>query len=134
MKTLLGVLLIASFISVTAMAQQPNNQPQPDQPPAPALRAKLEPPASAWFQQPAPATPAKDDKTQTAAGGKRLKLADLLPIQTVLIEGAVYLNVGDTLLPWPGGGASGCFDPTGSETAARIERARAEWAKRTRKD
>jgi hypothetical protein len=52
----------------------------------------------------------------------------------VMIEGAVYTIVGDTPIPSPGGGASGCFDPTGVETTARIERAKAEWARRPNKD
>jgi predicted outer membrane lipoprotein len=131
MKTLLGVLLVASFACATAMAQTKNDQQQSDQPAASGLSAKIEAPMQSWFQQP---TPAKDDKTQAASGRKRRKVEDIFPIPTVLIEGAVYINVGDTLIPWPGGGASGCFDPTGVETTARIERARAEWAKRTKKD
>lgn len=131
MKTLPGVLLVASFICATAVAQQKNDQQQPDQSAAPGHRTKIEPPAQSWFQQPAPV---QEDRTKAAPERKWRKVEDILPITTVLIEGAVYINVGDTLIPWPGGGASGCFDPTGAETAARIERARAEWAKRPKKN
>jgi len=50
------------------------------------------------------------------------------------MESDMKILIGDKLIPWPGGGASGCFDPTGAETAARIERANAAWAKQSKKD
>jgi hypothetical protein len=46
----------------------------------------------------------------------------------LLIEGALYMPVGNTVLPVPGGGASGCFDP-GTDSATRVERAKARFAK-----
>ncbi|MGH9839852.1 MAG: POTRA domain-containing protein [Blastocatellia bacterium] len=46
----------------------------------------------------------------------------------VMVEGAVYLTAGDTIIPMPGGGASGCFNPTG-ENAGKVERAKAKYAK-----
>lgn len=48
----------------------------------------------------------------------------------LMIEGALYFPAGSTVFPVPGGGASGCFDPTGgTETAAKIERAKARYVK-----
>jgi len=126
MKTLLGVLLVASFIHVHSAAQQKN-----DQQVAPDLHAKIESMMKSEFQRP---LPTNDDKIEAKLGRKPRKVGDLFSIPTVVIDGAVYISVGDTLIPWPGGGASGCFDPTGIETTARIERARAEWAKRPKKN
>lgn len=131
MKTLLGVLLVAFFICATAAAQQKNDQQQPDQPVAPGLRAKIESMMKSESQRP---VPTNDDKIEAGLSGKPRKFEGLFSIPTVMIEGAVYMSVGDTLIPMPGGGASGCFDPTGVETTARIERAKAEWAKRPKKD
>jgi len=126
MKPLLGVLLVASFICATAAAQQKNEQRI-----APDLRAKIESMIKSESQRP---VPTNDDKIEAGLNRRPRRLEDLFPIPAVMIDGAVYISVGDMLIPWPGGGASGCFDPTGVETAAKIERARAEWAKRPKKN
>ncbi len=60
--------------------------------------------------------------------GARIKLSNRAAGSIVVVEGAVYLTAGDTIIPMPGGGASGCFNPT-SETAGRVERAKAKYAK-----
>src|SRR5262245_33333594 len=131
MRTLLGVLLVTSFISATAAAQQKNDQQQPTQPVGLEKRNFLQLMMLSQPQKPALTNDGKIDEELA----RKLQTAEFkFTIKIVVIEGAVYTSVGDDLIPWPGGGASGCFDPTGAETAARIERARAEWAKRRRKD
>src|SRR4030095_10363840 len=126
MKILLGVLLVTSFVCATAAAQQ-----KTDQPSAPDIRAKIESLVKAQSQQPVPTS---DDKITVVLVRKRPTYEDFFSIRTVMIDGAAYTSVGALLIPIPGGGASGCFDPTGVETAARIERANAEWAKRPEKN
>jgi hypothetical protein len=131
MKTLFGVLLVTSFISATAAAQQKNDQQQPTQPAAPAKRNFIE---MMMLSQPQQPTTTNDGKIDDELA-RKLRTVDIkFTFPIVVIEGAVYTSVGNVLIPWPGGGASGCFDPTGVETVARIERARAEWAKRPKKD
>jgi hypothetical protein len=134
MKTLLGVLLVTSFICATAAAQgkqDKNDQREPDQPASHAKRSWLDLMMLSQPQQPAPTN---DGKIDDELARKLRTIGIKSAIQIVIIEGAVYTSVGDELIPWPGGGASGCFDPTGVETSARIERASAEWAKRPKKD
>lgn len=136
MKTTLGVLLVTFLICATAAAQQLTT----------ALRSHNQPASSAdrnmedrnWIdvlmsqtQQP---SSSNDNQAATDLAKKQKKLEVLFPLNVVVIGGAVYTSIGDTLIPWPGGGASGCFDPTGVETAARVEKARAEWAKRSKKN
>ena len=122
MKTLLGVLLVTSFIYATPSAQQ-----KTDQQSAPDIRAKIESLVKSQSQQPVPTS---DDKITVPLVRKRPKFDGLFSARTVMIDGAAYTSIGGVLIPMPGGGASGCFDPTGVETTARIERANAEWAKR----
>ena len=126
MKTLLGVLLVTSFICATAAAQQ-----KIDQQSALEIRAKIESLMNAQSQQPVPTS---DDKITAELVRKRPAFEGLFSIRTVMIDGAVYTSIGEILIPMPGGGVSGCFDPTGVETAARVERANSEWAKRPKKD
>lgn len=123
MKTLLGILIVASSIGATATAQQNN-----DQQISPNLRAKIEALVKARSQEPVPTS---DDKIEGGLVRKQGTSAGLFSGSIIVIEGAVYTSIGDMLMPLPGGGASGCFDPN---AAAKIERARAEWAKRQKKD
>ncbi|MCI0692006.1 hypothetical protein L0337_08375 [candidate division KSB1 bacterium] len=127
MKTLLGVLLVASFLCATAAAQGKKDQPQPDQPAAPEKRNYLQ---LMMLSQPQKPATTNDDKIEAELANQQRTFELKFTIGFVVIDGAVYTSVGDELIPLPGGGASGCFDPTGVATAARIERARAEWAKR----
>lgn len=131
MKTLLGVLLATSFICSAAAAQQKDDQRQPDRQIAPDLRAKIESMIKSESQQP---VPTNDDKIEAVLVRKQRRFGGLFPNSIVMIEGAVYTSIGGALIPMPGGGASGCFDPTGVETAARVERARAEWSNQPKKD
>jgi len=145
MKTLLGALLITSFAFATAAAQQKNDQQQPDQPAAQQKDDQQKPDQPAGVEKrnflelmrlslPQQPAPTNDGKIESEQVNKQRQVEFLNQFGIVMIEGAVYTRLGATLIPWPGGGASGCFDPTGVETAARIERARAEWANRPRKD
>jgi hypothetical protein len=129
MKILIGVLLVASFICADAVAQEKNDQQQSNQTAAGAGRTFLD---MMMMSQSQKSLPANNDKTDAELADKRRKFEFRFSI--VVIEGAVYTTIGDKLIPWPGGGASGCFDPTGAETAARIERANAAWAKQSKKD
>ncbi|MFN0107422.1 MAG: hypothetical protein ACKVZH_01095 [Blastocatellia bacterium] len=45
----------------------------------------------------------------------------------VVIDGAVYIHIGNVIVPMAGGGASGCFSLP-EENAARIQRAQAKFA------
>lgn len=47
----------------------------------------------------------------------------------IMIDGALYFRADDTIYPIPGGGASGCFEVNPLESRARVERARAAFAK-----
>jgi len=145
MRTLLGVLLVTSFICATAAAQQNNDQQQPTQPAAQQNKDQQHPTQPVGLEkrnflqlmmlsQPQKPALTNDGKIDEELARKLQTAEFKFTIKIVVIEGAVYTSVGDILVPWPGGGASGCFDPTGVETAARIERARAEWAKRPKKD
>jgi hypothetical protein len=130
MKTLLGILLIAFALCGDATAQQ-KNDPQTNL----ELRAKIESLIKSQSQQP---VPTNDDRIEVELTRKpkitRIGTSFPYSISTVVIEGAVFTAIGDTLIPMPGGGASGCFDPNGAATAAKLERARAEWAKLLKKD
>jgi hypothetical protein len=130
MKPLLGILLIAFTVCANATAQQ-KNDPQN----SPDIRAKIESLMKSQSQQP---LPTNDDKVEVELVGKprifEIRGSFPFSISTVVIEGAVFTAIGDTLIPMPGGGASGCFDPDGAATAAKLERARAEWAKLLKKD
>ncbi len=132
MKILIGVLLATSFICMSTSAQS-IDQRQTDNP-APQQRT---PPQRTWIEllmlsQPQQQT--DDGKSNVEQANPQRKFDFGFSIQFVVIDGAVFTVFDDKLSPWPGGGASGCFDPTGVETATRIERARAEWAKRSKKD
>jgi hypothetical protein len=130
MKTLLGISLVAFALCADAPAQQRNDpQNRPD------VRARIESLIKSQSQQP---VPTNDDKIEVELTRRPriITIGSSFPysISTVVIEGAVFTVIGDMPIPMPGGGASGCFDPNGAATAAKLERARAEWAKLSKKD
>jgi hypothetical protein len=109
MNPLISLLYGAFLISLMASTQAQENKPS----------------------QTPPATP-------TPSSEPRVKFIDLQNLNEktatstdsgfVMIEGATYLVFGDTLMPMPGGGASGCFDKDAEAKAARLARARAAYA------
>ena len=64
--------------------------------------------------------------TQTPAKQSQASIPELIS-NMVFIDGAVYLRIGDSILPLPGGGASGCFSVS-SETDAKVQSAKAKFA------
>ena len=88
-------------------------------------------------QQPAP-LPINEEKiaaplsNPVAPAEQNEKLANSAGL--VMIEGGIYIAVGDTLVPLPGGGASGCLTTDANASAARLARARAAYAQRLKKD
>jgi len=159
MKYLLGVY-ICLIIAVAVVAAQQDIQPRQTpsiQPTAEALmkaqaaadkaQAKREEPSTEELKKlvereiarsaALPVTEAAHDPIPQSvqanpsdpAKGKNKQIGFLSGL--VLIDGALYIRVGNSVLPAPGGGASGCFS-TSVENDAKIQRAQAKFAEMTK--
>lgn len=63
------------------------------------------------------------DPANQSGKGKKVGLKSGL----ILIDGALYIRVGDSIMPAAGGGASGCFSVS-TENAAKLHRAQMKFA------
>lgn len=151
------MLCVALLLSLTTLAQQQNGgRPTtklvvPGHLPArvplnvPLNDEKIEAAISAPAERAARAdqNAASSSKPQLPIGNAELQALLDKQLETsqrapgagwVMIEGAAYLVIGDTVVPLVGGGASGCLDKDAEATAARLARARAAYAQRLKKD
>lgn len=71
-------------------------------------------------------TSVQESVTQTSTKPSRSSVAELMA-NLVVIDGAVYMRIGDSIAPMPGGGASGCFSAAG-ENDVKVQNAKAKFA------
>lgn len=145
MKHLTPLLCFAFLLSLTTLAQQQDGARPITKPVLPSHKPALVPLNDEKIEA-ALTTPANQASTaQSTVRALNDDLKALIEKQLassqlksgadwVVIEGATYLVLGDTIVPLPGGGASGCLDKDADATAARLARARAAYAQRSKKN
>jgi hypothetical protein len=124
--------LIISLITITigvVCAQEKKDAATFGMPQQPGLRPTAESLMKASEKQ-SPTPPRKSEAAPPAT--PQIEESKLIGDSFAVIEGAVYIRAGDTIIPMPGGGASGCFMVNEEEARAKIERARAAFAGRIR--